>query len=163
MKKVFLFWDSLKCFRQWRHNNLQGTKIDRFNIKSWKARVNKYIDKDVYTALTYLGFHLEHIVKKYIQMVSKAYCFLVRALHLLSRKLKVHRANSQTISSYLVRFSTDIVNSNIFFLLFLFDFFCFSIFFGFFCFFFVCMCVFFPFETKDMYSDTHLAMRAGKW
>ena len=124
--------------------------------------VNKYIDKDVYTALTYLGFHLERKVKKYIQMFSKVYCFLVCALPLLSRKLKVHRAISQTISSYLVRFSTDIVINNIFFLLFLFDLFCFSIFFGFFCFLFVCMSVFLPFETKDMYSDTHLAMQAGK-
>ena len=53
-----------------------------------------------------------------------------------SRKLKLQRANSQTISSYHVRFSTDTVhNSNISFLLFCIDFFCFYLFFfSFFCF-----------------------------
>ena len=45
---------------------------------------------------------------------SKVYCFLVR-------KLKVRKKNSQTISSYPVRFSTDTVqNNNISFLLFFF-------------------------------------------
>ena len=44
-------------------------------------------------------------------------------------KLKVHRANSQTISYY-VRFSRDTVyNNNIFFVLFFFGLFCFILFF----------------------------------
>ena len=33
----------------------------------------EYIDKDVLTALTYLGFHVEYKVNKYIQMSSKVY------------------------------------------------------------------------------------------
>ena len=76
-----------------------------------------------------------------------------------SRKLKVHRANSQTIS-YHVRFSTDtVLNSSIFFLLPLFGFFSFSLFFSaFFCFVLLCMC----FKTKSIYSDKHLTIRVGK-
>ena len=112
--------------------------------------------------LTYLGFDLEHKVKKYIQMFSKFYCSLPRALFVgWSPKLKVHKANFKTILSYLVRFSTDTVNSNnIFFLLFFSGFFYFSIFFSFFCF--LCIC-FFLFETYNIYSDKHSAMRLGKW
>ena len=45
------------------------------------------IDKDVFTALTYLSFHLEQKVNKYIQMLSKAYCFLARALFLLADRV----------------------------------------------------------------------------
>ena len=64
----------------------------------------------------------------------------------LSFKLKVHRANCQTISSCPNRFFTDIVNNNnIPFLLFFVGFFYFSIFFSFFCFLIVC---FFLFETN---------------
>ena len=76
-----------------------------------------------------------------------------------SRKLKVHRVDSQTIS-YHVRFSTDTVrNSRIFFLLLFFGFFSFSLFFStFFCFLFACVC----FKKKSIYSDTHSTMRAGK-
>ena len=43
----------------------------------------EYIDKDVFTALTYLGFHLEDKVNKHIQMFSNV-CFLSRALSLLA-------------------------------------------------------------------------------
>ena len=70
-----------------------------------------------------------------------------------SHKLKVHRANCQTISTYPVSFCTDIVyNNGIFFLFYLVSFtFCFS------------LCVFFLFETKNIYSVTHSTMRAGKW
>ena len=76
-----------------------------------------------------------------------------------SRKLKVHRADSQTIS-YRVRYSTDTVrNNSIFFLLLFFGFFSFSLFFStFFCFLFLCMC----FKTKSIYSDKHSTIRAGK-
>ena len=86
--------------------------------------------------------------------------------------LKVHGANYQTISSYPVRFSTDIVNNNnIFLFLFYFGLFCFSIFaildfryflllFGCVC---VCVCVRFLFETKNIYSDRHLTIRADEW
>ena len=57
--------------------------------------------------------------------------------------LEEHRANCQTISSYLARFSTCIVNNSyILFLIFLYGFFCFSIFFNFFYFLFVCVCLF---------------------
>ena len=57
-----------------------------------------------------------------------------------SWRLKVHRANSQTML-YHVRFSTDTVHNNsIFFLLSFFRFFSFSLFFSiFFCFLFVCI------------------------
>ena len=76
-----------------------------------------------------------------------------------SRKLKVHRVDSQTISFH-VRFSTDTVrNSIIFFLLLFFGLFSFSLFFStFFCFLFLCMC----FKTKSIYSHKHLTLRAGK-
>ena len=79
-------------------------------------------------------------------MFSKVYCFLAHTLHSLCwliTKLK-HRVNSQTISSYLIRFSTDIVNNKAFFLLFFFGF-IFFYFFSFFCFLFL----FFLFETKN--------------
>lgn len=60
-------------------------------------------------------------------MFFKVYCFLARASHFVgwSRKLKVHRANLRTISSYPVRSSIDTVHNNIFFFgvfLFLFSF-----------------------------------------
>ena len=55
-----------------------------------------------------------------------------------SHKLKVQRANWQTLSLYLVRFSTDAINNNIFFLLFHFGFFCFSISFSLLCFALLC-------------------------
>ena len=73
----------------------------------------------------------------------------------LSFKLKVHRANCQTISSCPNRFFTDIVNNNnIPFLLFFVGFFYFSIFFSFFCFLIVCF-----FCLKQIYSDTHATVR----
>ena len=75
-----------------------------------------------------------------------------------SHKLKVQRANWQTLSLYLVRFSTDAINNNIFFLLFHFGFFCFSISFSLLCFALlcvcVCVCVCVLFETRNIYSDT---------
>ena len=40
----------------------------------------EYIDENVFTALKYLGFHLEQKVNKYIQV----YCFLARALFLFA-------------------------------------------------------------------------------
>ena len=79
-----------------------------------------------------------------------------------STYVKVHRVSSQTISWSLFRFSTGIVNNNILFLLFFFGLFCFSFFFSFF-FFAFCLYVYFLFETKNIYSDTHSAMRVGKW
>ena len=86
-----------------------------------------YRERDVFTTLIYLGFYHEQKVNKYIQMFSKVYCFLARASHFVgwSRKLKVHRANLRTISSYSVRSSIDTVHNNIFFFgvfLFLFSF-----------------------------------------
>ena len=86
--------------------------------------------------------------------------FSTRSLFVdLSCKLKVHRANCQTISSCPNRFSTDIVNNNIPFLLFFFGFFCFSIFFSFFCFLIVC---FFCLKQK-IFIDTHATVRSGEW
>ena len=46
----------------------------------------EYIDKDVFTVLTYLGFHLEDKVNKYIPMFSKV-CFLSHALSLLPNQV----------------------------------------------------------------------------
>ena len=40
----------------------------------------EYIDKNVITALTYLGFHVEQKVNKHIQV----YCFLAYTLFLLA-------------------------------------------------------------------------------
>ena len=40
----------------------------------------EYIDENVFTALKYLGFHLEQKVNKYMQV----YCFLARALFLFA-------------------------------------------------------------------------------
>ena len=42
----------------------------------------EYIDKDVFTALAYLGFDFEHNVNKYVEIFI--YCFLARALSLLA-------------------------------------------------------------------------------
>ena len=67
-------------------------------------------------------------------------------------KLKVHRANSQTISSYAVRFFTCIL----FFSLHSFAFF---VFLFVFCLF---VCLFAFFEIKKIYSDTHSTMWLGE-
>ena len=86
MRTEFFFLgggDSRKCFRQCRRKNLQGTKFDHSNIKSLKARCIEFIDKDVFTAFTYLGFNLEYKANKYIQIFSKVY-FLACALSLLA-------------------------------------------------------------------------------
>ena len=63
-----------------------------------------------------------------------------------SSKLKVRRANPQTISSYSVRFSTDIIFSSL-------------VSFAF------CLVAFlfiYLFEIENIYSDTYLTMRAGE-
>ena len=67
--------------------------------------------------------------------------------------------NCQKLSSYPVRFSTDIVNNNnIFFLPFFFGFVCFSVFFSFFCFLFLCVvCVFFCLKQK-VYILIHIRL-----
>ena len=88
ISKLTFSWHILKSVirklknRPCRRKNLQGAKFDYFNIKSWKARVNK-IYKNVLTALTHLGFHLEHKINKYVQMFSKVYFFLAYPLSLL--------------------------------------------------------------------------------
>ena len=51
--------------------------------KARKLRWIEYIDKNVFTALTYLGFNLEHKVNKSIQVD----CFLARALFLLAEQV----------------------------------------------------------------------------
>ena len=43
-----------------------------------------YIYINVFAALRFLGFHLEQKVNKYIQILSKVYCFLARAHFLLA-------------------------------------------------------------------------------
>ena len=81
----FFFLDSQKCLTECRRNNLQGTKFDHLYIKSWKTRVNRiFIDKEAFTAITYLGFHLVQTINKYIKMHLKVYCFLARSLFLLA-------------------------------------------------------------------------------
>ena len=65
-----------------------------------------------------------------------------------SSKLEVHRTNSQTISSYLVRFSTDIL----FFALVSFAFYLLVI----------LLLIFVFFLIKNIYSDTHSTMQAGE-
>ena len=40
-------------------------KFDHVNIKVGKLGRMEYIDKDIFTELTYLGFYLEHKVNKY--------------------------------------------------------------------------------------------------
>ena len=46
-------------------------KFDHFNIKVGKLGRMEYIDKDIFTELTYLGFYLEHKVKiLYIQIAN---------------------------------------------------------------------------------------------
>ena len=63
-----------------------------------------------------------------------------------SNKLKVHRTNSQTMSSCSVRFPTDVPFSSLFSFAF-----CFLVFFR-----------VFVREIKNIYSDTHSTMQAGK-
>ena len=53
-------------------------------LKVGKLGRIEYVDRDIFTGLTYLGFHLEHKVSKCMQMFSKVYCILVRALCLLA-------------------------------------------------------------------------------
>ena len=68
-----------------------------------------------------------------------------------SRKLKVHRENSQTISSYpALDFPQKLFTTTTFF-------FCFSFLVSFFFLFFSF------FETKNIHSDTHSTMWAGRW
>ena len=81
--KNILFWDSRKCFRQCRCKICKVQNSIILISKVGKLGWIDYIDKDVFAALTYLGFHLEHKVNKYIQMFSKADCFLAFALSLL--------------------------------------------------------------------------------
>ena len=71
-----------------------------------------------------------------------------------SSKLRVHRANSQTISLYLVRFSTDNRYS-----LFFFNFFCFFL--SFFFLFFFCFLYFFTWKKEYMFWYTF--GYAGGW
>ena len=54
--------DWRKFFRQCRRNNLQGRKFDHLILKVGKLGRIEYIDKDVFTTLTYHGFYLEHKV-----------------------------------------------------------------------------------------------------
>ena len=112
-------------------------------LKVGKLGWIEYIDKDVCTALTYFGFHIEHKVAKYIQMFSKVYFFSTRSFFVgWSRKLKYTEQILQRYHRILADFS-QILLTTTFFLLFFFGFFHFSIFFSFFCFlfegvFFVC-------------------------
>ena len=159
----YLFWDSQKCLRQCRcNNNLQGIKFDYFHIKIWKARVNGIHRRFYCINISWFASWTKS-KQMYINAFQSLLFFSTRSDFIgWSCKLKVHRANCQMISSFPVRFPTDIVNNNkIFFLHFLFGFFYFSTFFSFFCFLF--LCVFFWFETKNIYSDTHSTMQAGKW
>ena len=91
----------------------------------------------------------------------------------LKRKSQFLQTNSQVESPFnsefwriSIDFSSDtFYSNNTFFLFFFFGFFCISLFFvSFFCFF-VCVCVFVIafLKTKDIYSDTHSNMWAGKW
>ena len=79
-KNNFFFNLVLQQMNNHRRDNFQSTNFDHFNIKSWRTKVNRiYIDQNVFTALTYLGFHIEQNVKKYIHV----YCFLACFLFLL--------------------------------------------------------------------------------
>ena len=88
-----------------------------------------------------------------------------------SNKLKVHRANLRTISSYPVRFANDIIVSRQIFhrySLFLFSFLCLLtsclflfLFFSFLFFFFVFFCFVFCLWMENIYSDTHTTIQAG--
>ena len=69
------------------------------------------------------------------------------------RKFKVHKANSQTISSCPDMFSIYSLFFSFFCIFCLLVLFCAGFFFVFFVF----------FEIKNIYSDTHLTMRAGEW
>ena len=51
-------------------------------LKVGKLEWIEYIDKGVFTELTYFGFHLEHDVNKYIQNFFQS--FLACALSLLA-------------------------------------------------------------------------------
>ena len=79
-------------------------------------------------------------------MPSKVYCYLAHTLFLFADDV------SWKYTEQIVKW-----HHHIFFLLFLFGFFCFRIFHSFFCFLFLRACVFL-FETKNIYSDTHSTM-----
>ena len=86
------------------------------------------------------------------------------------KKSRFLQTNSQVENCFnsefwrIVRFSTDTVHNNIFFLLFFFGLFCMSLFFVIFFCFFVCVCVFVIsfLETKGIYCDTQSNMWAGE-
>ena len=82
IREIFIK-DSRMCFSLYRRSNLQGTKLDHFKIKIWKARVDK-ICRDVFAALAYLGFHFKRKKSKYILMFSKVYWFLAGAFSLFA-------------------------------------------------------------------------------
>ena len=46
-------------------DSVDVTKFDHFSIKIGKLGWMEYIDKDIFTELTYLSFYLEHKVTKY--------------------------------------------------------------------------------------------------
>ena len=113
MQNIF-FWDSLKCFRDSRHNNLQGTKFDHFNIKSWI----EYID--VFTEVAF-WFSLYLKVNKFFPK------FIVFLAHALTFALSNIKSTQQIRKRYriLLAFSQihTVHNNYIFILLFFFGFF----------------------------------------
>ena len=142
MQNIF-FWDSLKCFRDSRHNNLQGTKFDHFNIKSWI----EYID--VFTAVA-SWFSLYLKVNKFF---PKFIVFLARALTFALSNIK---STQQIRKRYriLLAFSQihTVHNNYIFILLFFFGYFFFT--FSSFCCMFVCVFCFICFLKQKICSDT---------
>ena len=115
----------------------------------------------VFTALAYLGFHLEP--KK--QIYTSQLLFSTRSLvDGWSDKLTVHR--EQFVKWYYcipLDFPQILLTTTFYFSFSAFGFICFSVFFCFTFLLFVSVRVFFLFETKNMYSNTHATMLAGKW
>ena len=56
-------------------------------VKVGKVELIEYTDREAFTALTYIGFHHEHKVNKYTQMLFKVYYFFARTLSLLADRL----------------------------------------------------------------------------
>ena len=150
------------CFKN-RESALDSVDVTIFNVQNSIILIFKignlgwieYIDKNVFTALTYLGFYLEQKVNKYIQV-----CFLARALFLFADQV------SQKYTELVVKryhcipseFPNIMLTTTFSFSFSSFSFVCFFIFFTFFCFLFQCLC-FFSLKQK-IYILIHIRLCA---
>ena len=74
-KKIFFFEKHESTLESIDVTICKAQNSDILILKLGKVGLIEYVDKEVFTTLTYLGFHLEHKVNKYIQMFQKFIVF----------------------------------------------------------------------------------------